>query len=450
MEQGILAFATLLIGLTCGRQPVELMAAPPVAEVRLLLDGREVAALSQPPWVASVDFGAAAPHRLEAVGRDRAGTEVARSLQWVNLPRSETDLDIVVERDEAGITSAVRLAWTSARPAAPVAVRATLDGRPLPAAGVAGSIPLPSDAAGEGAHFLRVEVEFPGGRTAAREIAYGGGAAEASTTALTAVACELADPRREPEPGSVRVRLAGGGALRLAAIEKGRARVVLVLDPAAVAPLQRAAETGEWRRRTFAISQAPSWGDLQSSCSWLSKPLKNGDDEVMVLDPAPASLARDGASSFLFQARARAATRARDAIGVLLRSDLERFAGGRLALTNAVASAGLLAAGEGRRRSVVLLLGDNDPASGDLGIAGARGFLAELDVPLQVWSPVAAVAARADTGWGRIVDVSTCKRLGAAATALADALDRQRVVWVDGQHLPREVEVVTSALARAR
>lgn len=99
MEQGILGFATLLIGLTFGRHPVELMVSPPVAEVRLLLDEREVSVLHGPPWVAHVDFGVAGPHRLVAVGCDQSGAELARSVQWVNLPRPEADLDLVLERD---------------------------------------------------------------------------------------------------------------------------------------------------------------------------------------------------------------------------------------------------------------------------------------------------------------------------------------------------------------
>jgi hypothetical protein len=448
MEQGILGFATLLIGLTCGRQAVELMVAAPVAEVRLLLDGREVASLARPPWVAHVEFGAAAPHRLEAIGRDRTGGEVARAVQWVNLPRSEADLDLVLERAAAGAPVAVRLAWTSARPAAPAAVTATLDGEALPAAGVADRIPLPADA-GEGAHFLRVEVEFPGGHTAAREVAFGGVYSEASTTALTAVACELSDSRRDVPAGGVGARLAGGEALRVAAVEKGRARVVFVLDPAAVAPLRKAAEIGEWRRRTVAVG-GQVWGDIRSSCSWLRKPLRNGDDDVMVLDPAPAAMVRDASSSLLFQARSRASTRAVDAMGVLMRSDLSRFSGTRQALTNAVACAGLIAAGGGHRRAVVLILGDSDPASGDIGIGDARAYLEKIDVPLQVWSPVAIVAARGDSKWGSIADVSTCKRLGGATEALAEALDRQRIVWVEGQYLPAEIELAAPALTRAR
>ena len=442
MEQGLLGFATLLIGLTVGRMPVELMVAPPVAQVRMVLDGEPVAEIAAAPWRAEVDFGVhPAPHRLEAFGLDGSGAEIAHAVQWVNLPRLEAELDLALERDAANRAVAVRLAWTTARPVAPAAVRAALDGAPLLATGF-DRVQLPPEA-GEGSHFLRVEVDFPGGRSAAKEIAFGGAFSEASTTSLTAVPVEVVRGRDPLVTDGVEASLGGAGKLRIAAVEKGAARVVVVIDGSAVAPLRKAAEIGGKRRGSL-------WGEIPSSCSFVADPLRSGDDEVLVFDPTPANVVRDSSSAWLFTVRARSRSRAQDLVGVLMRTDLGNSSPAAQALTNAVASAGLVAAAGGRRRAVILILGSADPESGDIGAAGARGLLERVDVPLRVWSPVAAVATKARAGWGPVQDVSTCKLLGRARETVAAALDRQRVVWVEGQHLPHEVVVASPRLVRAR
>ena len=448
MEQGLLGFATLLIGLTAGRMPIELMVAHPVAQVRLVLDGRPVAEIGAPPWRTQIDFGAApAPHRLEAVGLDASGAEIARAVQWVNLPRPEAELELVLERDAAGRAVAARLAWTTARPVAPSAVRAVLDGEPLLDAGLE-RVLLPSSG-GDGSHFLRVEVDFPGGKSAAKELAYGGVFAEASSSALTAIPVEVVSGRGAVAVDAVDASLTTGAKLKTAAVEKGSGRIVVVIDWSAVDPLRRAAQIGERRRRPTFIA-GTSWGDVESSCSWLARPLRSGDDEVLVFDPRPREVVRDASNSWLFTVGARSRTRVEDFLGVLMRTDLAGFLTAGQALTNAVGSAGLVAAAGGRRRAVVLILGESDPASGDLGAANARGFLERIDVPLRVWSPLAAVAANRTVGWGLVEDVSTCKLLGRANKALVDSLERQRVVWVEGEHMPHEVVVASPRLVRAR
>jgi hypothetical protein len=449
MEQGLLGFATLLIGLTVGRMPVELMVSHPVAQVRMVLDGRPIAAIDAPPWRTQIDFGAApAPHRLEAFGLDGSGARIAHAEQWVNLPRPEAELDLVLERDAAGRPVAARLAWATARLAAPAAVRAELDGEPLPVAGV-NRVALPQTA-GEGSHFLRVQADFPNGRSAARELAFGGVFSEASTSALTAVPVDVLKGHDPPTVGQVAALLADGRPLRTAAVEKGSARVVAVLDARAVEPLRRAAGVGGTRQKTR-MAAGSTWGEISTSCGWLGDALRSGEDEVFLVDPRPAEVVRDDAVSWVFSVRGRAQTRAADLVRVLMRSDLSLLAIERQALTNAVGSAALVAAAGGHRRAVVLVLGGaEDTDSGDLGAVHVRSLLTHLDVPLRVWSPVATLAANDTTGWGPIEDVSTCKLLGRASEALARSVERQRVVWVEGQHLPQDVVVSSPRLVRAR
>jgi len=442
MEQGALAFATLLIGLTVGRVPVEVLATAPVAQVRVLLDGAPVAAAVAPPWRVDVDFGAApTPHRLEAIGLDSAGAEVARAVQWVNLPRPSAELDLVLERDARGRPAAARLVWTTALAHPPSAVRAELDGESVPLAGPA-RVALPPGT-GTGSHFLRVEAEFPGGAVAARELAFGGAFVAGGESALTAIPVETAGGDA-PVAGAVAARLASGEPLYTAALEKGSARIVVVLDAGAIAPLEKAAGVRRERGRP------KLWGGLASRCRWLGSELSTGDDEVFVVDPGPQEIVRDGIASWLFTVRGRARTRAADLVGVLMRSELDELSEGRRALSNAVANAGLVAAAGGRRRAVVLILGEPGVDGGYLGVEDARAFLRELDVPLRVWSPLAGAAADGGRAWGAVRDVSTCRLLGQANREVLDTLERQRIVWVEGRHLPRDVVVVSPPLARAR
>src|SRR5947209_7351042 len=86
-------FLSLFLGIAAGPQPVTLQVIGPVRTVRLLLGGREVAALTSPPWRALIDFGAElTPRELTAIGFDEHGTEVARATQILNLPRPTAEL----------------------------------------------------------------------------------------------------------------------------------------------------------------------------------------------------------------------------------------------------------------------------------------------------------------------------------------------------------------------
>jgi len=95
---------------------------------------------------------------------------------------------------------------------------------------------------------------------------------------------------------------------------------------------------------------------------------------------------------------------------------------------DAVAVAGNRALLGGRRRAVVLLLSERQDVSGsDPG--AARRYLASIGVPLFVWSPVEA-SADATARWGMIDDISTVDHLRAAAARLKQTLAAQRVAWI--------------------
>jgi hypothetical protein len=98
-----------------------------------------------------------------------------------------------------------------------------------------------------------------------------------------------------------------------------------------------------------------------------------------------------------------------------------------------------------RRRAVVLILGVDPEDQSDFGPEEARRFLGRLGVPFRVWSVAPSEAAPHAPGWGEIEDVSTLARFGKAVERLADILERERIVWVEGRHLPQDI----SASARA-
>jgi hypothetical protein len=107
-------------------------------------------------------------------------------------------------------------------------------------------------------------------------------------------------------------------------------------------------------------------------------------------------------------------------------------------LADAVALAAITASERERRRMVLLVLdGDGGDAS-QYRADAVRRYLERMRVPLLVWStaePTDAVRA----AWGAVARVDSTGRLERAARALAAHLDRQRVVWVEGRHLPQRV-----------
>jgi hypothetical protein len=99
-----------------------------------------------------------------------------------------------------------------------------------------------------------------------------------------------------------------------------------------------------------------------------------------------------------------------------------------------VAVAGVTAASGNRRRGVLLVLGPESEDSSDATPATARRYLAALGVPLFVWSPDPATAR--NSPWGEARLVSTPGPMSRATNRIFRELERQRIVWVEGKHLP--------------
>ncbi|MGH9464357.1 MAG: hypothetical protein ACRD0X_01840, partial [Thermoanaerobaculia bacterium] len=100
------------------------------------------------------------------------------------------------------------------------------------------------------------------------------------------------------------------------------------------------------------------------------------------------------------------------------------------------------AAAGARRRAVLLVLGADPADASQFAPETVRGYLQALRVPLVVWRAGRATTA---TAWGGAIDVSTVPRLETAAKDLRRALERQRIVWVEGTHLPQRIGLTDRA-----
>jgi hypothetical protein len=432
----VIAFATLWLGLVTGAVPVELLAGPDVARVEIRLDGAACAAIAAPPWQASCDLGPEiAPHELVAVAFDSAGNQLAEARQWLNLPRDPAELEVALSTEPGPPPKLVaRLAWAGPGGAAPLAVSATLDDEPLTFTAGWDRLVLPPLSPGA-AKLLRVEAMFPGGTKASRELAVGGDLAEQIAQELTGVPVELLGR-------ADRAALSDGEQeLRVVAFEKGRADLVVVVDPAATAALAKLAREGGKQRVSrggigLGPRSSPGAGTMAADARakvpvpegarmrlvWpVAESRQHGELRFDLFPTSPERTAADG--SLL------------DALGLAA-----QLPGSTVPprIADAVALAALTAAEPGRRRAVLLVLGDLPVDTSTYDAARVRRFLDRLRVPLVVWSTATSTPEMV-AAWGEAEGIASVQRLEKAAKHLEQLLGRQRIAWVEGRHLPQRL-----------
>ena len=111
----------------------------------------------------------------------------------------------------------------------------------------------------------------------------------------------------------------------------------------------------------------------------------------------------------------------------------------RQRVSDAVAIAGLRAAAGNRRRAVVLVL---SPASADDSLYASsevRSLLRSLRVPLWVWC-VGEGECNLE-GWAEGAQIASLQDLKRELREVQNDLDRQRIIWVDGEILPESVDL---------
>ena len=430
----MVSFVSLFLGLVVGYQTVTVKVADPVESVEILIDGRAATVIEGPPWQGGIDFGPAlVPHELVAVAYDGDGRELDRARQWVNLPRPLAEITLLLEQDADTGGSVVQVSWESLTGEAPSRVRAIFDGRPL-AVEDPRSIPLPDYDPAE-LHFLRVEMEFGGILASSAEITFGGTYTDNVNTELTAFPIRFAGrKKRQPTTESLQsVFSARGQPLRVTAVEKGQVEMLIVRDRGAWEALRRVmsevysralnSNTTGFQRRSWFRPDREAWQKWAFQFIWPVARRHDMGDGPYDLFSNSAKLSGGSASLH----------------GWLVTFEQPPEYQGSQRLADAVAIAGVAAAGTNRRRGVLLVLGGDPEDSSEVRPDRVRHYLASLGVPLFVWTTHPDTSGSGP--WGEAVDVSNSRLLQRATGNVLDALERQRIVWLDGIHLPQQIEV---------
>jgi len=482
----MIAFLTLLLGLTAGVHEVALSVdGGPVASVELRLDGEIVGVVEGAPWRADVDFGRGLqPHHLVAVALDADGEPVGHTEQWINLPRGRAEARWAIQRDAAGQVRSARLVWQSVEFSRPTSATVRFDGVEIPLQGDTVEIP-PHD--GSRVHLLGAELTFEDGDRARADAVFGGTYGERAETELTAVALQV--PRRrqlravKQAEGLLTLR---GEPVRIAAVDRGAADLFVVADRSALRELSRLRH-GVVRR---------AGGHLRSHIE-LVHGTRQRAVEVVGVDyahPVVHAGLRSGDRLFFTRPiaeRVAAGDQVYDLFGISLplegadagiawqltnTSVYHDREGTAQRLADAVARTAVFAAGTGRPRAVVLLLGPEWEDHSRFTPSQVRGFLRMLHVPLRVWYLEAAFdeltpedrkqywieqeqaeaeaeargeeppsrddrLARARCAWPELRDLASAAGLIRASNGLRRDADHQRLVWAEGHFLPQQLHL---------
>jgi hypothetical protein len=426
----MVTFLTLLLGLVIGEHQIELAVDDRVASVEVWLDRALVGVVRGAPWRITCDLGKTlAPHLLEAVARDGAGREIDRAVQRVNLPREVAEVSLALRGGELGYRD-VEIAWDAPPGIAPEEIRLYFDGEPLELAGRLAPLP-PHDASTM--HIVSAELVFAGQLRATEEVAFGGEFGEEVRTDLTAVPLvrRNAGVRRSlPSAGEVEAWLqVAGSAARVVAVEALPFELIVVRDRASLHLLRRLREPA---RKVRTIEREPVLRFVSS------RPLFAKDDA--------------GDWSGLFSVSQNVNTEAAGLGWVMTHRFFAPDQEGPVErLAEAVAVAGLQAAGSKRPRGVLLLTGERfigEPEPGRDPVA-IRGYLSALRVPFFYW--------RLDDGgdtspdaWGDPTVIRDRVGLQRAVLEVVAALRPQFLAWLDGQHMPSDVTLEVSSSARVR
>jgi hypothetical protein len=411
-----LVFLTLFLGLISGPQRIDLQPGLDVKSIRILLDGKQVAALEKAPWSTTVDFGPSiAPGDLVAIGYDARGDEVARTSQTVNLPRPFADLVISVKNDAKGVPVSVELRWEHLQGAKPVKALLKVDGKTV-ALDADFRARLPRLDVNQ-PHVLSASVQFEDGFVPRRELVIGGGVGDTADALLTPVAVRQSGEIPPSNPSNCFT--SGTSPVRVSAVEKGNAVVIAVVDPD-----PRDAEKVLDLRLSPALTLGPGLVDVRSlfllpKGIWLQLlwpiPLRyktTTNASAVMFPPSTYVQATDGGFMWLL-------TR-----GYTAHFDKET----PRMFADAAGVAGLDSITGGNRRAVIVVL-DHQSDSSSHDPASIRGYLSSIGVPLYVWS-VTGQRPELEAAWGEIQDISSPDKLKVATDRLRIDLESQRVAWL--------------------
>lgn len=427
-----IAFLSLFFGLITGRYPVELTVNGPVAAVEILVDGRSAAQMEGPPWKTEVDFGPGLlPHEITAQALDAEGHVVSEVRDWVNLPHSLVKAEILLEGGGEGTApKAARVLWANLQGQKPRSVTLTFDGLPVPLDGD-GRAALPAHDL-KSIHVLTADVEFSPLSSVRRDLAYGGEFGSEISTELTGIPVRVRSGKLPPPEKLGGWLTAAGAPLAAVAVEEGSAQLYVVRSPEARETSLTLGSKGLNAGKVFGYK--------------LGK-----ENEVRFLFPFPERFEAGGQVSDIFEisppfdayqyglpSLVRSVDKARKP------GDGQRIMAKRR-IADAVAVAAQAAIQKNRRRAVLLLLSGHEKDESGYDPATVRRYLAALHVPLFVWSLEKPVPGSTAADWGGAVDVSVATNVSGAVAAIREELESQRIIMVDGRHLPQSITLTPSA-----
>jgi len=435
----MIAFLSLFLGLVTGPQVVSVAVEGPVAAVEIVLDGRRVTRIAGAPWVSEVDFGSdLAPHELVARALDTRGEEIARARQWLNLPRPPAEAEIVLERNAEGRAVAARLSWSCVAVKRPIASTVTFDGKPLPLDNL-NRIPIPLYDP-ETTHVLSADLKFTSVVTARTDMVLGALAFGEVRTELTAVPVRMEKGEKLPLPeGLAGWFVKGEEALSVRAVEEGGARVLLVRDLGTGEATEKlgSGSVGTTFLRRFRDISVKVPDALRFDMTLRKK------DRLRIVWPVSQLSVGAGLRANLFDV-SRELRPEEGGMHWLLTGFLHPIGDhGLKRFADAVAVAGLEATGAYTRRAVVLVLGGGAKDGSKYEPAAVRQYLARINVPLYVWS--LAGDSPASSAWKEAEDISSLDKLRKAFARFRKELNAQRIVWIEGRHLPQEIALSEKA-----
>lgn len=446
----MIEITTLFLALVFGPQIVELDVSAEVDEVEIVLDGRSMGRVAGPPWAARVDLGPELiAHRLKAIAYDERGRELDRAVTFVNLGHEDQGGTMALIEGPDGRPVAVSLGWESLGQREPVDAEVTFDGDVV-SWDDPKRILLPGYDP-DGFHFVSATLRFHDGSSSRKELGFGGPLGNVSSQ-LTAVAVQATADARPPKAKQLATafRLTPAGRrLQVHGVEKGQAEVILVRDtgiqPTLDALVRRisggvAALVGRDRPTQLTTESEPE--DRLNSLTLRDFGKLPRKTQLRIMAPRGALLRPTGVSPDMFLISDPLDGHRRGLLGTVVQEPAQQFP---KHLASAVALAGKVAQGSQRPRAVVLILGDGSDDVSHVTPEAARAYLRDLGVPLFVWAfePIPR-----NTGWGEILSLGpaevawdTRKAFEDRVQELGDSLRRQRLVWLEGSHLPREIEL---------
>jgi len=174
-----------------------------------------------------------------------------------------------------------------------------------------------------------------------------------------------------------------------------------------------------------------------------SKLLSKGD-ELLFVSAAALRVASGTERTDLFMVTQPMNGPVDDLFRAMRKSGLPEPAPGSLRFADAVASAGLMAMHENRRRAVLLVLSGEPEDMSVYDPGSVRRFLAALRVPLFVWYLGTPRPGSEAAAW-KAEEISQSWHVASSSERIHKDLEAQRIVMVDGRHLPQAVTLAPAA-----